>query len=49
MRRPWSDVGAFRECWPTGWPLLAKMEAEGKITIVGGLHDLNTEAVTFLP
>jgi carbonic anhydrase len=30
-------------------PLLAKMEAEGKITIVGGLYDLNTEAVTFLP
>ena len=30
-------------------PLLAKMEAEGKITIVGGLYDLDTETVTFLP
>lgn len=30
-------------------PLLAKMEAEGKITIVGGLYDLDTMAVTFLP
>lgn len=30
-------------------PLLAKMEAEGKITIVGGLYDLDTEEVTFLP
>jgi len=30
-------------------PLLSKMEREGKIAIVGGLHDLETGRVTFFP